>query len=302
MLHVQSVRRRLAIWIGAAVLATVAALTTVTVAAEHQLVQALQAAAGESLVAHLAGMPEFRRTAAGARSHLSAMSSALTAAGATLELVPVTTAGGPDVLAQRTLELEDGRYVLQYRADPPWLERLTRRAVALHVLQGVIALALLLAGVDWITRRHLVAPLGRIAHQVRFMGSGGGWSPSLPGVDTELAGVEGALLALGPSLHGQVEQRLEGERRAAVAGALSRLRARMKEPHRSALALLGDLLARGHITPAGKSRARALVMDLEALTAVIAELERDSFGPVMSAEPDRPQGHKASPAPPPVAA
>lgn len=272
-----SLRKRLAIWSGIALTSTVAGLTMAAIAAEHQTVRALEAAAGESLVSHLAAMPELRATAAEARAQLSALVPALSATGATLELVqdPVTDGG---VLAATAIDLVDGRYVLQYRAEPPWLARITRRAIALHVLHGAVALGLLLAGVEWIIRTRLTAPLGRIAHQVRFMGSGGGWSPKLPSADVELDDIVDALAGLGPALQRQIEQWIEGERRAAAAAVIAGLRATLREPHIRALALLGDLQARDYVSAEGKPRLRALIAEVEALTAAIRDLEGRTFG------------------------
>lgn len=285
---VKSVRFRLAAWIAAVLLFALAPLTAATIAVERGLVLDLQSATGESLVAHLASMPEFHASLATARQHIEGLARALSATGATLEIVPPAAAPGAGMVAERRLDLDAGPYLLRYRADAPWLSRLVGRAVALHVLVGAMALTVLLAGAQWIVRTRLVAPLGRIAHQVRFMGRGGGWTPELPEADAELGEVQRAISDLGPALQAQVGQWIEGERRAAMAATLAGVRARLHGPQSRALALAGDLQARGAVIPGARGRLRALVLEIERLSQAIGDLERETFAltPVTVARPE----------------
>lgn len=273
-----SLRRRLAIWIGAAFAISFAGLAAATVATERSLVAGLERAAAESLVAHLAAVPELEADTADARRHLDALAPTFAAGGASLEIAPPAAPSSSHVVASRRIDLGGRTYELRYGADAPWVSRLLWRAVALHLLYGAAALALVLAGVEWILRTRLVAPLARIAHQVRFMGNGGGWSPQLPRADAEIGDVGQAIVELGPALQAQVEQWIEGERRAVIARALAEVRARLREPHRHLLALAGDLQARDAVLPEAKPRLRALIAEIERLTSAIRELEVESFG------------------------
>ncbi len=207
---------------------------------------------------HLAAMPEFRGDRAAALAHAERLDSVLQGAGIRLDVVPAITPRSAEVIASRTIELAEGRFVLRYRSDAPRLARLLKRALTFHLVLGAVALGILLVGSEWILRARLVEPLRRIAHQVRFMRTGGGWKPKLPPSDAELADLGQALEELGPALHAQVEEWLEGERRAAAARALSELRARLREPQHRALALLGDIQAQGLVAPAAKPKVRAL--------------------------------------------
>lgn len=274
----QSLGRRLRRWIALPFTATIVILTAGAVVEERHLVLDIETANGESLVAHLASMPEFRANRAAAAANAERLDSALRGAGIRLDVVPATTPRSSEVIASRTIELAEGRFLLRYRSDAPWLARLLKRALAFHLVLGAVALGILLAGSNWILRARLVEPLRRMAHQVRFMQTGGGWKPKLPASDTELADLGEALEALGPALHAQVEEWLEGERRAAAARALSELRARLREPQHRALALLGDIQAQGLVAPSAKPKLRALVADVERMMREIGAEEADLFG------------------------
>ncbi len=144
-----------------------------------------------------------------------------------------------------------------------------------HSAHGVLTLLILLLGMEWIMRRRLLAPLHQLSHQVNHMGKGGGWQPVLPETDAEILEIRTAVRDLGPSLVGQVDEWIQGEKRAAVALALARVRERLREPQRHALVLLGDLQAAGAVASSGKAKARALTRDVEALSRVIDDTENE---------------------------
>lgn len=274
----RSLGRRLHRWIALAFTATIVALTAAAVVEERRLIHDIEAANGEALVSHLAAMPEFRTDRAAAVAHAERLDGALQGAGIRLDVVPATTPRSAEIIASRPLDLSDGRFVLRYRSNAPWLARLLRRALTFHLSLGAVALGILLAGAEWILRARLIEPLRRMAHQVRFMRMGGGWEPKLPPSDAELAVLGRALEELGPALHAQVEEWLEGERRAAAARALSELRARLREPQHRALVLLGDIQAQGLVAPAAKTKVRALVADVERIIREIGAEEATLFG------------------------
>jgi hypothetical protein len=276
----RSLRGRLGRWIAWAFTATVALLTAAAVLEERRLVLAVGAANGESLLAHLASMPEFRADHATALAHVRHLDATLRGAGIRLELAPPSAAPGERLVARRSIQVADGTFELRYRADAPWLARLVRRALAFHLVAGAAALVVLLFGAELILRARLIEPLRRFAHQVRFMRSGGGWKPKLPPSDAELTDLARALEELGPALHAQVQEWLEGERRAAAARAVSGLHVRLREPRRRVLALLGDLQARGLVGPDAKPKVRALVLEVERIAREIQDEEADLFGPI----------------------
>ncbi len=282
----QSLRRRLARWIALAFAVTVALLTAAAVVEERRLVFDIEAANSESFLSHLASMPEFKADRAAALAHVQRLDAALRGAGIRLDIVAASASLVGRVVARRTIDLADGEFELRYRTDAPWLARLMKRALAFHLALGATALVVLLAGAEWILRDRLVEPLRRFAHQVRFMRAGGGWKPKLPPSDSELADLARALEELGPALHAQVQEWLEGERRAAAARALSELRARLREPKRRVLALLGDVQARDLVAPEAKPKVRALVLEVERITREIGGEEADLFGPQGSSAVD----------------
>ena len=282
MKRTRSIRRRLARWTFAATAATIAALTAATVAVQRSVVLDLQKAAGEALLAHLATMPDLQGESVDVRRAVAAISDRLHASGSRLELAPASGAPSSGIVATRHIDLSDGAYELRYGAEDAWIDEVTRRTVLLHVLHGAIALGVLVLGAEWILRTRLVAPLRGLAHQVRFMASGGGWSPHLPEADAELGEVRLALAEMGPALHAQVVQWVEAERRAGAMAVTAALREKLKEPSRRVLAIAGDMQARGSVGPMEKRRMRELVRDVERIGREIRSIEDDSCAPPAS--------------------
>lgn len=274
----RSLRGRLSEWTAFTLVTAIVTLTATALFEERSMVLSVQSALGQSLVDHLSGMPEFRSGRLHAASQVKHLETLLGPAGIRLELVEAGTPFGGGTLAAAPLPLPEGKFELRYRTDAPWLEALVRRAVLFHAAVGVAALALLLGGTHVIIRSRLSEPLQRISHQIRFMKSGGGWSPKLPAADEELRDLEAALVELGPGLQVQVHQWVEAERRAAAVGVISRLRARLRDPQRRAQASLGDLLARGLVAQDGRGRAREISRDLDSLSREIEAEESATLG------------------------
>jgi hypothetical protein len=269
-------RRRLAAWAVIALAAVISALTVATVLEERRLVTELQRWNGESLVRHLAAMPEFQHDARSAREHVSILSRTL-GPGVSLELVPAGVFAAGTVVASTRLDLADGAFELRFSLDPAFISGLARRAALVHVAYGVIAVVAGLAALEWIVRARLARPLKHIAHRIRFMRRGGGWEPILPRADAEIAEVAEALGELGPAMHRQVLSWIEAERRAGAAHALSDLRGRLRQPKVRAFALLGDLQARGAVSPAAKHTVRAIVVEIERMAREIDGEEHRLF-------------------------
>ena len=282
--RMRSLSGRLGQWSAFTLVAAIATLTATALFEERRMVLAVQSALGQSLVDHLSGMPELRSGLHHAESQVGHLEAFLGPAGIRLELVEAGVPPREGTVAAAPLPLPEGRFELRYRTDAPWLEALVRRAVLFHAAVGVAALALLLGGTRAIIRSRLSEPLRRISHQIRFMKSGGGWTPRLPAADEELRDLEAALLELGPGLQIQVQQWVEAERRAGAVGAISRLRSRLRDPQRRARASLGDLLARGLVAPDGRGRARDISRDLDSLSREIEAEESATFGATVGHE------------------
>lgn len=274
----RSLRRRIAGWTVAVFGATLAILTAAAVVEERSRILGIEAASARSLLAHLSEMPELSGGRDQARAAFAAIRQALAAAGSSIDLVPAGSPPAPagTELARRAVALREGPYELRYRADPVRLAAFARRSILVHAALGVLTLAALLGGTEWILRRKLLGPLHQISHQVNHMQRGGGWIPLLPPTDAEISELAGAVKGLGPALEDQVRTWIEAERRAAVSLALSELRGRLLEPQRRALALLGDLQASGLVRPSAKPRVRAVIADIERISREI-EARREAW-------------------------
>lgn len=289
----RSLRWRIRGWTAAVFGLTLAGFAVLGVLDERRRTLAAEAASGQALLGHLAKMPDFANLER-ARSHLDSVREPLRAMGADIDLVPAAAppSGSSRVLVAEALRLAEGPHELRYRIDGSRLAEAARRSILVHAGLGFLTLLALLGGTEWILRRRLVGPLHQISHQVRHMKSGTGWLPVLPATDVEIAEVADAVAELGPALGAQVEQWLEGERRAAVAKALAQLRGRLQGPRRHALALLSDLQASDLVMPAGKTKVRALVLEIERLRQEIDLEEASRFAPLP--RPDQPVGEAAT--------
>lgn len=275
--RIRTLRRRLAAWAALALAAVIAALTGAAIVQERSVVTALERANGESLLAHLAGMPELREDSGEARRLVAMLASTL-GPNVSLSLSDAGSRRGATVLASRPVDLADGRFELRFALEPGFLERLARRSAVVHGIQGIVALAISLGALEWILRAKLARPLAHVAHRIRSMRRGGGWEPVLPRADAEIAEVVDAVRELGPALHEQVLAWVEAERRTGEARALSGIRARLREPKIRALALLGDLQARDALSPFAKQKVRALVKEVERIAREVEGEEERMFG------------------------
>lgn len=269
-----SLRARVRLWTVAVFTVTLVAFTAAGIVEERrQLLRAESAHAG-ALLEHLARMPEFRSGAADATALLSVLRGSSDDLGGSLELgAPVSN---PDtegaVLARRRLDLEEGELELRYRADPGRLHAMTRRAILVHSLHGLIALGALLLGTEWILRRSLVVPLGTLSHEVGLMRDGHGWHPRVPATDGELQELTDAVAGLGPSLEKQVHEWIEVEKRGAVALALTAVRARLRDTQQRVLSLVAELEGETYAPPRDREqRIHSLAVEVRRLPELLAE-------------------------------
>lgn len=268
-----SIRARMRLWIVTVSTLTLMAFTGAGILAERRQLLETEAAHASALLEHLAHMPEFQGSAADAARRLALLHRSLSPVRGTLELaVPGPGDGQPPwaVLARRRLALRDADLELRYRADPGRLSRLTRRAMIIHSVHGLVALAALLAGTEWILRRKLVAPLRAISHQVDLMRDGRGWAPRLAGTDEELRELSEALRGLGPGLEQQVHEWIEAERRGAAALALAHTRRPLQKARGRVLQLLAELEGAWVEPPLDRDRRiRSLAEEIERIPETV---------------------------------
>ena len=274
-------RTRIRVWTIAVYTTTLAAFTLAGVLEERRQARETETFHAAALLDHLRKMPQFSGSSPDAQAAVAALNQSLRAVGGHLELTRLTAgASGAvrGVSAESQLELTDGAFALRYRSDPERLALITRRAIAMHSVHALVALAALLAGTEWILRRYLLNPLRTLSHQINLMREGRGWSVRLPSTDQELGTLSAALDELGPGLERQVREWIEAERRSAVALVVIRIRVQLREATRRALALL-----RGMDQPAGapavdsSAFARALRAEIEALPCLPEAAARHVF-------------------------
>lgn len=292
----RSLRLRLSGWIVGIFTATLAVFTAAGIVEERRQILRNEIDQARAFVEHVARMPEFgmQSTFGEAAPHLASIRGLLRAGGADLEMAPrarkalrpsaASTELTTGVLAAREISIADGTFELVYRKDPERFRQIAARSVLIHVLHGILALATLLAGTEWILRRQLLAPLAKISHQVNHMRRGGGWLTILPRTDTELEGLAGAVKDLGPGLEGQVQEWIDAERRAAVALCLITVRSRIRAPILEVRAQAADLQARDLVLPEGKKRLRALVAATDRLGEAMTAADQIAFAPDWSSE------------------
>lgn len=229
-----SLRLRVSLWNAGVISVTLAVLTGAAIHEERRQLVRAEAANASALLDHLVHMPQFQEDVATVRAHLELMRGSLRAAGGALDLVPrasrpaeAANAEASGVIATRALALREGAFELRYSSSGDRLEQTMWRSVAMHLLYGVVALAALLAGTEWILRANLLAPLRSLSRQIERMRDGHGWLSRVPPTDEELSSVAGAVADLGPALERQVHEWIEAERRSAVAQAIRNIRVRL---------------------------------------------------------------------------
>lgn len=276
-----SIRARLRVWTVSVSTLTLAAFTTAGILEERRQLLATEAGHASALLEHLTHMPEFQGTAAEAETRVALLRGSLGTIGARLEIAPPGSGDGPRpwaILARRRLALADSELELRYRVDPARIRDLTRRPALIHSLHGIVALAALVAGTEWILRRKLLVPLQAMSHQVELMREGHGWAPRLPGADEELRELSDALLGLGPGLERQVHEWIEAERRGAAALALAGVRRPLRQARDRARELLADLAAAGGASPNGpEPLVRELAEQIEAMTSAVDAAAREPW-------------------------
>ena len=278
--RISSIRARLRLWTVSVSTVTLVGFTATGILEERRQLLATEAGHAAALLEHLTHMPEFNGTAEEARGRVALLHGSLSAIGGSLELARRGSSDGSPskaILARQRLGLRDADLELRYRVDPARVRDLTRRPVLIHSLHGVVALAALIAGTEWILRRKLLVPLQAMSHQVALMREGHGWTPRLPGADEELRSLAEALSGLGPGLERQVHEWIEAERRGAAALALARVRQPLRQTRDRARELFLELPVAGGAPPPPNDIGRllsALVDQVESMSAILDEAAR----------------------------
>jgi hypothetical protein len=295
-----SLRLRIGGWTVAAFTLTLALVTAADILDDRRQLFRAQAEQARALLAHLAQMHEFRGDFETAASSLALVRDSLAGSGGSVELVPATATSEAksEVVARQALSLGGGSFELLYLRDGGRVREMTIRSVFLHLVHGLVALGLLLAGMELILRRSLLAPLHALSHEVKRMQTGGGWHPVPPATDSELAELASAVENLGPGLEEQVHQWVNAERRSAVTLALNHIRVGLRGSLRDAKALIGDLQARRLVAPSGTPKLRSILGHLDEIREVLQieegiEMAHASWaGPEAGGEPSAPKEEK----------
>lgn len=285
-LHRRSLRVRLRLWTITTFVTILALFTALDIWSERREMRRADTSQADLLLLHLAGMPEFRESSQMVRARVSALREGLRPGGADLELLaysppqstPRPSKSQRTVLASRSVNLRDGAFALRYTVDPDRYGEAIRRSIGIHATHALLALAILIAGFEWILRRHLVQPLRAISYQIHQMRRGG-WAPTLPGSDLELEGLEHAVAGLGPVLEAQVHRWIEAERRVATAEVLKSLCRSIDEPRRRMQLIASDLQAQHLVAPQASRKLRGLLDDLDRITRAIDFEDWHRFGP-----------------------
>jgi len=269
------------------------AFTTAAILEERRRLLETEAVHAGALLEHLAHMPEFQGEAREAQARLALLRGSLAAVGGRLELTPPGQddgAASSAILARRKLGLRDANLELRYCADPDRLARVTRAAVLIHSVHGLVALAALLLAAEWVLRRNLLAPLRTLSHQIGLIRDGRGWAVQPPETDQELGELSDALRGMGPALERQVHEWMEAERRSAVALALMRTGRQLQETRKRVLDLLAELEGAWVVAPPDRERRiRSLVSEVDRIPTVIDSEARHAFAlPPPSAESGEP--------------
>lgn len=265
----RSLRLRIGGWTVGVFTLTLALVTAAGILDDRRQLFRVQTEQARVLLAHLARMQEFQGSFETAASSLALIRNSSAGSGGSVELVPAARAAKGAVVARQALSFGGESFELRYLADVTRAREMTRRSVLLHVGHGLVALVILLAGMEWILRRNLIAPLRAMSHQVERMQNGGGWHPVLPPTDSELAELASAVKDLGPGLEEQVHQWVNAERRSAVTLALNRIRGGLKGSLRDAKALIGDLQARRLVVPSATPKLRSILGHLDKIREVL---------------------------------
>jgi hypothetical protein len=247
----RSLRLRIGGWTVAIFTLTLALVTAAGILDDRRQIFRAQAEQARALLAHLARMHEFRGDFETATSSLALVRDSLAGSGGSVELVPATATreAKGEVVARQALSLGSGTFELRYLGDVTRVREMTRRSVFLHTVHGLVALGLLLVGMELILRRNLLAPLQTLSHQVKRMQTGGGWHPVPPATDSELW--------------------VNAERRSAVTLALNHVRVGLRGSLRDAQALIGDLQARRLVAPSGAPKLRSILGHLDKIRKVL---------------------------------
>ena len=249
----------------------VAVMTIVAIAQVRRELAWRDAVYGEAVVDHLQAMRTPLSSSGEMREHIRRLQPYLAHVGAAVELLPESEAS-----SGRQLPLLDGDYRLRYVTRSDRMAGLTRRAVIVHVAQGVIALVVLLLIVEWSLRRSIFGPLEVMRRELEHIRRGGRVA-SLPPADRELAGLSSAVQGIGPAVESQIAEWVETDRRATVAVMFARITRALMPSLRGALTLSERIAGNDRLPLTIRRDARAIRTDIEAAADIFAWCEEDAI-------------------------
>ena len=272
-----SLRLRIGRWSVGVIAATVGILTAGGIGHERAVLLDAETGQAQALLQHLGRMPEFQDDLATVQAHVGRMRDSLARAGGELLVAPwgdvPAESGAGQILGRVPLPLAEGRFAMAYRSDGMRVREAIRRAVWTHALYGLTGMAVLVAGIEAILRRRLLAPLRDLSRLLARMRDGGGWLPQLPLTDPELEELTREVAALGPGLAGQVREWVGAERRAGLALTAQYLR-RLRAPVDRASEVALQLRDLPGLAPEGGARLEALLADLGQVSGALAAEEQ----------------------------
>ena len=267
-----SFRFRTGVLVALVLASAVAVMTLVTIVQVRRELAMRDTAYGAAVIDHLVAMQTPLSTSHEVREHIGRLQPYLDRVGAAVELLPADDDSGA---TDGRLALLDGEYRLRYVTRNDRMAGLTRRAVVVHLAQGVIALVVLLLLVEWSLRRRIFGPLDVMRRQLEHIRRGGhvAW---LPPVDRELADLSSAVQGIGPAVESQIAEWVETDRRATVAVMFARITRALMPPLRSALVVSERIAANNALPLSARRDARAVRNDLEAAADIFAWCEEDA--------------------------
>jgi len=251
---------------------TVAIMTVVTIVQVQRELARRDAVYGAAVIDHLVAMQTPLSTSQEFREQIERLRPYLDRVGASVELV----VDGEEARAgDARLVLLDGEYSLRYVTRGDRTASLTREALLVHLVHGVITLVALLLVVEWGLRRRIFAPLDAMRRQLEHIRRGGRVA-GLPPVDHELDGLSSAVRGIGPAVERQVAEWIETDRRATVALMFARITHALMPSLRSALMLSEKIATSDGLPLHARRDARAIRSDLETASDIFAWCEEDA--------------------------
>ena len=264
-----SLRRRVDWAISVVFIAVIVALTAASaVVARREVFRGEQLHAA-ALLDHLTGMSI--QSEDQLRSEIAKMSSYLTGVGASIALVDSRDAINDGLAVERPLVVAGARRMLRYTVSNERVARLNHSIVWMHLMAGLLALAVMVIAVEWTLRRRLLAPIESFRKQLDSLAAEG-WSTPLPEVDTELADLRRSLSNVGPALTARTLEWFRDGQKHESAAAVMRIRDIVEERAPLVIERI-ERIAGGRISVLSLNEAYAAEEEILVICSALAELQ-----------------------------